>query len=882
MVVVKYSDGISYYMDRRIKGNLEKLKNRLVRKDSDFVLVIDGPEGSGKCQPAGSKVMMADGSYKNIEDINMGDRIISPQIDGTHIFANVINLFKFKAKNIYKVYELNREKKELYSCSDNHIIPLYTKYRPRINGNKLKENSYWVAKHYPAEKLYEHKPNFFKNTTTPTCFKIDKFEGRKDCKIEPYTLGVYLGDGSFHSTRPLSSYYKGKGTGKARGYFKNLKGQRIWVRSYERKYTTSYGHLGYQLSRALNITSNHFEILEEISKFYPIMSIYQKKDTTAKSYRFSLNGELSKLLSEYGLEGKGSGEKFIPQEALYSNSEYRKRLLAGLIDTDGTLSNSCSYSITTKSEQMAKNILFLVYSLGGRGRIIPIKKKIKKINFEGSYFTISFYFGTPEIPLKVKYKIKPISRPGYISANRISIRLEKKEGDIVYGFELDSPSHWYVTDNFVVTHQSVLAMQIGKYMEPNLNEDDVCMTAGEFVGRIMETNRRVVIYDEAFTGLSSRKSLTDINNDLVSLMMEMRQKNLFVIIVLPTFFMLDRYVALFRARGLIHVYTRKNGKRGYYLFFNSHKKKLLYIWGKKLMSYRRPTTNFKGRFFDTYGISEKDYRKKKKKALENKERLSKSEKFLRQRNVLVYAIWDKFKKTAKEISELIKEYSEDSISSEQVKDLIAKSHESITRKRALEGLNPAEIAKKYEAQGILDPSNVESIAKDKRFLDLIARTEGKKKKELPPDLKEEYEKITKRNPEFAKLGVKIAKQEEEVKLKAARKYAEANKNVDLLTLEEKKVAKVHDFFAEGVATKQEIEVNPNETYEDHFYFEDNKPDNSKRETKKPNIPRNEAEIEEKAQKEAKTDEKALEEAKIEEKSSKETKNLRKPTKETEI
>jgi len=62
-----------------------------------------------------------------------------------------------------------------------------------------------------------------------------------------------------------------------------------------------------------------------------------------------------------------------------------------------------------------------------------------------------------------------------------------------------------------------------------------------------------IIFDEAFTGLSSRGALSGINKALVGLMMQMRQKNLFVIMVLPTFFMLDKYAAIFRAKALIHV-----------------------------------------------------------------------------------------------------------------------------------------------------------------------------------------------------------------------------------------------------------------------------------------------------------------------------------------
>jgi len=97
--------------------------------------------------------------------------------------------------------------------------------------------------------------------------------------------------------------------------------------------------------------------------------------------------------------------------------------------------------------------------------------------------------------------------------------------------------------------------------------------------------------------------------------MECRQKNLFVFIVLPTIFMLNKYAALWRTRGLFHVYTKK-GKRGYWQYYNKKKKKILYINGKKEYSYTIPRTNFRGRFLEQYVIDEQEYRRKKKEALE--------------------------------------------------------------------------------------------------------------------------------------------------------------------------------------------------------------------------------------------------------------------------
>ena len=133
--------------------------------------------------------------------------------------------------------------------------------------------------------------------------------------------------------------------------------------------------------------------------------------------------------------------------------------------------------------------------------------------------------------------------------------------------------------------KSTLALQIGKYVDPTLNLSRVVFDAETFRAAILKAEKgQCVIFDEAFTGLSSRSSLSGVNRTLISLMMQIRQKNLFVIMVLPTFFLIDKYVALFRSRALIHVYEC-SGRRGYFKIYNRRKKKLLYLLGKATYSY---------------------------------------------------------------------------------------------------------------------------------------------------------------------------------------------------------------------------------------------------------------------------------------------------------
>lgn len=228
---------------------------------------------------------------------------------------------------------------------------------------------------------------------------------------------------------------------------------------------------------------------------------------------------------------------------------------------------------------------------------------------------------------------------------KVRPKIKKKDFDWVW-----------IVDGPEGSGKSVFSMQLGKIVDPNFCLDRVCMTPKEFMKAIMKAKKgQCVVFDEAFTGLSSRSSLTEINKLIVSLMMEMRQKNLFVIIVMPTFFLLDRYAALFRARGLFHVYLKK-GLRGRWVYFNNKKKKLLYLKGKKLFSYAEPKSKFRGRFHDQYTVNEEDYREKKRKALMQKSRTTRSETYMAQRDTLLWLLYKKFNLNQLQVSNACKEF----------------------------------------------------------------------------------------------------------------------------------------------------------------------------------------------------------------------------------
>ena len=122
---------------------------------------------------------------------------------------------------------------------------------------------------------------------------------------------------------------------------------------------------------------------------------------------------------------------------------------------------------------------------------------------------------------------------------------------------------------------------------------------------------------------------------------QIRQKNLFILILIPSFFDLDRNIALWRSRALIHTYFGPNFQRGRFAFYNIDRKIDLYVKGKQKYAYiTRP--NFIGKFTNYYTVDEKAYGNKKFKALDtNVGKKEQTNKWLAQRNALMLILAEK-------------------------------------------------------------------------------------------------------------------------------------------------------------------------------------------------------------------------------------------------
>lgn len=166
---------------------------------------------------------------------------------------------------------------------------------------------------------------------------------------------------------------------------------------------------------------------------------------------------------KYGLNGKHADNKFIPRDYLMNSEANRRALLAGLMDTDGCAGYKTRYS--TVSEQLAKDVRWLVRSLGGHSQM-NLQTKVRKN--ELPYYTVSVAlpFNPFRRPEKAS-RYNPVRIPKWSRIDRIEMLPERSDAMCVM---VDAPTHTYIIgEDFIVTHNTIHMLvedEHAKYIDP--------------------------------------------------------------------------------------------------------------------------------------------------------------------------------------------------------------------------------------------------------------------------------------------------------------------------------------------------------------------------------------------------------------------------------
>lgn len=174
----------------------------------------------------------------------------------------------------------------------------------------------------------------------------------------------------------------------------------------------------------------------------------------------------------------------------------------------------------------------------------------------------------------------------------------------------------FIVDGKERSGKSTLGFVCATYLNPYITLDNVASDGDDALKKLEKLpDGSVLIVDEGSLMFSSKDAMKSEQKKLIKILNVIGQKAMVLIIVLPCFFDLIKYIAVNRSRFLLHVYTSKRLERGRFAYWGENKKSKLYIYGKKnYNSYAYPRADFLGRFgeFDPFGEA---YQKLKRESL---------------------------------------------------------------------------------------------------------------------------------------------------------------------------------------------------------------------------------------------------------------------------
>lgn len=390
-IIEKLDAETDKYLARDIEFNEFRLlrtlydKQRDVFLDQDSKKIIIGSRRIGKCWAKGTLIRKYDGSVVKVEDIEIGDKLMSPDSTPVEVISTTSG-----TDTMYRIKANDKNSNVEFVCNSAHILT-------------VKRTVKHTWRDYKFNEIYDIPLNEFL-TFPPTeqrnfcLFRAEIEYPEKEHKIDPYFLGLWLGDGrkSFPS---------------------------ITVDEKEKDLI------------------NYLETFENYSV---------SEDTRRPNVKYYIIKGLMNAFREEDL----IDNKHIPMSYKIDSRANRLKLLAGIIDSDGYLVSNTSVEISSSDEKLKDDIVELCNSLGFK---TTIRKKIaklygvpKKLNY-----TITLKGKLSEIPnvLTRKHASNSKQKPIY------GFSIEKLDANKYYGFTVTGNGR-VVLGDYIVSHNTELAARL--------------------------------------------------------------------------------------------------------------------------------------------------------------------------------------------------------------------------------------------------------------------------------------------------------------------------------------------------------------------------------------------------------------------------------------
>lgn len=185
-------------------------------------------------------------------------------------------------------------------------------------------------------------------------------------------------------------------------------------------------------------------------------------------------------LSRLGLAGKRSHEKFVPDIYLRAPEGDRRALLAGLLDTDGTPMDKGGVEFTSTSLALVEAVAELAESLGGTARW-KRHGRVTRYTHNGEYRegkrSWRVNVKVPVNPFRLTRKADAWIEPTKYPVRRRIASVERVEDEANVCIKIDREDGLYLTRSHIVTHNTVISMAVAAMLWEDGLLDQVLIVA---------------------------------------------------------------------------------------------------------------------------------------------------------------------------------------------------------------------------------------------------------------------------------------------------------------------------------------------------------------------------------------------------------------------
>ncbi|OHE77754.1 MAG: hypothetical protein A3G75_07435, partial [Verrucomicrobia bacterium RIFCSPLOWO2_12_FULL_64_8] len=407
--------------------------------------ILTGGPGTGKAQPLNALVLTPEG-FRPIGKLRVGDEIVAAE-------GHTVRVTGVYPQGVKPTCRITFADGRSCECCPDHLWRVWTRksvWNPALKRKVRARGWRVVPLQYIERRLRENRVESARMAVPLIEPSRSTANGNPPC--DPYVLGALIGDGN--------------------------------------------------LRDAVILTSRDPELTGRVATRVAPMGVRLKRVTlhgaATISWRLIARGKgfpnpVREAIKALGLN-VNSEEKFVPEPYFAASLEERLELLRGLLDTDGTVDRLGVVSFTSCSFRLAKDFQRLAWSVGCIATIGATKKpsfihRGERRRGRDAY-TVFLQHPRPASLFALSRKqrrtqrLRPRRRLGYRLLIVSVTPLEPRECVCI---AIDSPSGLYVTNDYVVTHNTTILHALVAILKAKKVRVHLAAPTGRAAQRLAET-----------------------------------------------------------------------------------------------------------------------------------------------------------------------------------------------------------------------------------------------------------------------------------------------------------------------------------------------------------------------------------------------------------